>query len=815
MKTAQLKAAVMEHSILRRFAIIPAFAVALALGAAPAAAQSGPICSKFDAGKDGFGPCTDAPRVTVTTVTDAGGITKDDAYLKVTDLSGASRVCSSDPKYVGNWLKKMNGCGQLCFDFKVFSSGYPPSVITPSFSIVGGTGRATFYAGFQVAIGDTSWHRNICMPVQDGANPPASSGGHWVVTGDSWHNIITNVSMVQLPIDFSSSPSEVVGYDNICMSPGDCGEKPKNEVTGCLKDSKIEVKCNADGTYTLTLSGAGIAGNVITLASQTPGVTISPPQQAWAASTTWTVTGATPGQLVTLAANASKIDGGSVPGADQCCSGVIKITMPECPPPKPPIDLKVEKENTSSGGQGNGFNVWLTNVGAPITFAPGELTVRDVVPSGLTISTQSSPNWTCSPLPATGLVTITCTYNLAGTLGTGAQLTDSLVFAGVLTNKEQPLKNCAIVSIPASVGVDANAGNNDACVTISNPQVGVLIVHKEAEYVGPILLPLQPYPINFNCGSTSGTVNVTPGTPQTIGSIPYGSTCTLNEGTFATLPNLCPPTWTPVWATTYIPSSSIPINAPSTTVTLKNKLTCKAPDVGILNVRKQVDQNSYEMNVSSLTFPASATCSGTSYPLTLSTLAPSTVSLLPLGTVCSVTENVSSLPLLADTCPAGNTPGWTVTTTPATAIIGTTPVTIIVLNKFTCTPTPSGVCPQGTVLRGRECVKVSVCRPPLVPGARRGTCVCPAGTTKKGTACVTQIVCRSPAKLNNRGTACDCPRGMTLKGNSCIEQRAKPRVTPNDVIRVLPGVLGPGGFGGKPRDGGGAGSDSYKPPGVR
>jgi hypothetical protein len=55
---------------------------------------------------------------------------------------------------------------------------------------------------------------------------------------------------------------------------------------------------------------------------------------------------------------------------------------------------------------------------------------------------------------------------------------------------------------------------------------------------------------------------------------------------------------------------------------------------------------------------------------------------------------------------------------------------------------------------------------------------------------------------------------MTKKGNGCVEQEVKrPRVTPNDVIRVLPGVLGPGfgGSGGKPRDSGGG----SKSPGVR
>ncbi len=93
----------------------------------------------------------------------------------------------------------------------------------------------------------------------------------------------------------------------------------------------------------------------------------------------------------------------------------------------------------------------------------------------------------------------------------------------------------------------------------------------------------------------------------------------------------------------------------------------------------------------------------------------------------------------------------------------------------------------------------------------------------------------SPAKLNGSGTACTCPQGMTLKGNTCVKEEIKrPAVTPNDVIRVVPGLIGPGGFGGggggrslggdkgggsgPAGGGGGAGGGSggrYKPPGVR
>jgi hypothetical protein len=45
---------------------------------------------------------------------------------------------------------------------------------------------------------------------------------------------------------------------------------------------------------------------------------------------------------------------------------------------------------------------------------------------------------------------------------------------------------------------------------------------------------------------------------------------------------------------------------------------------------------------------------------------------------------------------------------------------------------------------------------------------------------------------------------MTKKGNTCVEKEKKHRVTPGDVIRVLPGLIGPG-RGGGGGNGGGAG----------
>ncbi len=231
----------------------------------------------------------------------------------------------------------------------------------------------------------------------------------------------------------------------------------------CLKDLKAEVKCNPNGTYTVTLSVAGFTGTNITLTSQTPGVTVTPPQQPWAATTTWTITGATPGSTVTLTANATKGGGGSVAGTDLCCSGEIKIKMPECPQP-PPIDVAIDKEEDWSGGLGRPvINIYIINVGPTITFGPGDLTVKESIPPGYIVTTINAPNWTCLPSPTwTGPGTLTCTYNLAGSLATSWGLSDSITIDGTYPGP-WPFLNCAEVTVGASVGVDIDLTNNKVC----------------------------------------------------------------------------------------------------------------------------------------------------------------------------------------------------------------------------------------------------------------------------------------------------------------------------------------------------------------
>ena len=108
----------------------------------------------------------------------------------------------------------------------------------------------------------------------------------------------------------------------------------------------------------------------------------------------------------------------------------------------------------------------------------------------------------------------------------------------------------------------------------------------------------------------------------------------------------------------------------------------------------------------------------------------------------------------------------------------------------------SCVCPQGTVQRGRECVRPQqpqACAAPFVPGAAAGSCVCPQGTTQQGRDCVKpqqpqQQTCAPPMVSGATAGSCVCPQGTVQRGRECVtEQRAAPQVPFG-----LPNVFGPG-----------------------
>jgi hypothetical protein len=842
MKTLQIKAALTKRTLLRRMIAATAL-LGLTLGVhsivGPAHAQSGPLCTPFAegaAGLDGWGACPAAPNIVVTTsnVGSIGG--PGDYHLHLRDTSGASAACSTNAQYLGDWNKKMGDCGQFCFDFKVFKAGTPPGPITPSFTIWSGPNRATFVANFTVTTNDP-WRQHICAPVNLAASPPSNAQGHWVVTGGTWNSIITAVTMIQLPVDFTADPSEEVGYDNICMSPQSCPPPPP-VIKGCLEDTKVAVKCNPNGTYTVTLNGSSFSGTDITMTSQTAGVTVTPPQQPWSATTTWTVTGATAGQTVVLTANATKVGGGKDDGTDLCCSGEITIVMPDCPKQEVGqviVEKKVKNDTNASNAAINAlvFPIGLT-CGPPSTLNTsfnlnngGSHTENNVPYGSLCTVTEST-----STLPAVpkdvcdkGSTAVWATPVIVPPSATVSAPVTAFTVVNELT--------CKKIGDVGSLVVEKKVKNN---TNASNATINALV-----------------FPIGVSCGPPSNlnvTFNLSNAGSHTENNIPYTSVCTVTESV-STLPavpkDVCAKGSTAVWATPVIVPPSATINAAVTAFTVVNELTCKkVGDVGTLIVKKEVKYDG-PIALPSQTYPVTVTCGSTVTNLNLVPGVPQTVSNIPLNTSCSVVEGMVTTP--PNVCPPNTKPVWTTAYVPPSPLIINGTVTETVRNTLTCVKvcpppfvmSPAGqcmcmpgtvlmgkecvkphtcppplvmgpadqcICPQGTVLLGKECVKPHTCPPPLVigpadqcvcpkgtvqqgrrcvppiecrapqiPNAAGTDCVCRPGLVQKGRRCVEPVVCKPPATLNRRGQ-CQCPTDMVARGNSCVERERPPTVTP-------------------------------------
>jgi hypothetical protein len=113
--------------------------------------------------------------------------------------------------------------------------------------------------------------------------------------------------------------------------------------------------------------------------------------------------------------------------------------------------------------------------------------------------------------------------------------------------------------------------------------------------------------------------------------------------------------------------------------------------------------------------------------------------------------------------------------------------------------TPTCVCPPGTVLEGKECVKRE-CPPPQVFNPATGSCMCPPGTLLEGKECVrirTDISCKPPLVLDpltdkcvpqrrecppplvlGPADTCICPQGTVMQDNKCVPQVCPPPLVP-------------------------------------
>jgi hypothetical protein len=241
------------------------------------------------------------------------------------------------------------------------------------------------------------------------------------------------------------------------------------------------------GVLTLDIGGpSGFASQLVTIEPQTSGVLVVLPSQTFGpgqAQGTWGLTGLTPGMTAKFKVDAVDAGGGSKPGTDECCSGIVEVTVP----PETTdgdddevIDLDIKKTGVvipegqmgPAGEQhfaGYTFTLAVTNVGAGFN-GTNAIIVTDVVPAGLKFTNAAGTDWNCGPTSQFPIVaggTLTCTY--VGSL----PLTTGQALPSITVNASMPgfptsyaFENCADVDVPPSAGeTDVNPANDRSCLS--------------------------------------------------------------------------------------------------------------------------------------------------------------------------------------------------------------------------------------------------------------------------------------------------------------------------------------------------------------
>jgi hypothetical protein len=285
-----------------------------------------------------------------------------DIYLHARDLSGASFITAPPTcTLLANWTDVLRtGCGAFCFDLRIFVDGCDVGApcdptgalnghlnITPSFILISdpdGPGgnppiRARFLASFTVTENggaNPGWH-HLCAALallDSSGNLPTNNDGSWQMLdsrpNSDWNTLLTNVTEIQFPVDFTANPAEEIGYDNFCL---------RDDVCQCMRITNETILCPTDGSgnYTYTFNLTNLTNGPIKYVAfipTTPGVTVTP-------NILMLPTPLGPNQTTTVTVTIS--GSGVVDGAklcfiisihneqfENCCSIEHCVTVPDC-----------------------------------------------------------------------------------------------------------------------------------------------------------------------------------------------------------------------------------------------------------------------------------------------------------------------------------------------------------------------------------------------------------------------------------------------------------------------------------------------------
>ncbi|MFZ0846498.1 MAG: DUF5979 domain-containing protein [Pseudolabrys sp.] len=518
-----------------------------------------------------------------------------------------------------------------------------------------------------------------------------------------------------------------------------------------------------------------------------------------------------------------------IQGPCECPEGTVKEDG-ICVPVKK-VDLGIKK----TGGTTPACPVPYYDFTIAVTNGPdpwpgtGNIVVTDTVPANMTFGPINSPPWSCPPGIIPSGTSFTCTWMGAPVTANQALPVITIPATATIGPPFPPYINCASVTIPSSSGyVDSNPANNNVCtLPVVKPsscdQNGSLVVSKAVKSNSPLAVPPMTFPVTVTCGGTVTNLTLSSdGTPQTVSNVPLNTACTVQEGSFTTPPNVCPPNMNPVWTTTYTPASPVTVTGANTPEKITNILDCEPNKRdGQLSVTKRLASDPRGIG-SSMSFTITAQCTNPTgtHSVTIPANTSSVPFNVPIGSICTFTEVQPTLPAGCSWLPPVSTSvtihgGLNQTTVTNTYQCGGCPppqtmnvdnICVCPNGQFpvggACGPTPPacvpplvmipGVgcrCPSDEVLVGNECVKPIVCQPPQVPNATNTGCGCPGNEVLRRGKCVEP---EKPKRIK-------CPRGTELKDGECTKPKRELHVDPNDVIRglqLIPGLRGGGGGGG-------------------
>ncbi|MCX7305642.1 MAG: EB domain-containing protein [Hyphomicrobiales bacterium] len=217
--------------------------------------------------------------------------------------------------------------------------------------------------------------------------------------------------------------------------------------------------------------GPDLGGKWVQLRTTTPGVTVAPLSQLapiGGGVLNWTITGASPGDVVQLVVTGVETYAGPEEGVGLCCSQTVDIVIPRdlrCPPQHHEPDIKVEKRAdvarcTPEGGCD--FTIRVTNVGdGPYN---GPIVLDEVTaPGSAAVVSGPNPPWACAPMASP----MSCTHP-ATTLDPGEWVELKLGFAPGPGWDWNVIRNCAEYDYTASGKPDVfgSTANDKACASI-------------------------------------------------------------------------------------------------------------------------------------------------------------------------------------------------------------------------------------------------------------------------------------------------------------------------------------------------------------